>query len=133
MLKAGGETTVTVLKSIIGRIWENGDWPQDRVTSEFITSSPYRKFRELQNVECISLISHAAKVTLEIIRTRIQYYLEPHIADEQFVSGKGTTEAIITIRNVIGKSVEKQNARLWLMFFDYGDLTPWIMTPCGQH
>ena len=28
MLKAGGETTVTVLKSIIDRIWENGDWPQ---------------------------------------------------------------------------------------------------------
>ena len=29
MLKAGGETTVTVLKSIIDKIWENGDWPQD--------------------------------------------------------------------------------------------------------
>ena len=28
MLKAGGETTVTVLKSIIDRIWENGEWPQ---------------------------------------------------------------------------------------------------------
>jgi len=35
----------------------------------------------------------------------IQYYLEPHIADEQFgfVPGKGTTEIIITLRNVTEK------------------------------
>jgi len=37
MLKAGGETTVTVLKPIIDRIWENGELPQDWVTSELIT------------------------------------------------------------------------------------------------
>jgi len=61
-----------------------------------------------------------ANITLEIIRTRIQYYLEPHIADKQFgfVSGKGTMEAIITLRNVIEKSIKRQNARLWLMFID---------------
>jgi len=100
MLKA-----VTVLRSIIDRIWENGDWPQDWITSELITIPKVSGTAICGKHRTVSLISHAAKVTLEIIRTRIQYYLEPHIADEQFgfVSGKGTTEAIITLRNFIEK------------------------------
>ena len=58
----------------------------------------------------------------------IKYYLEQHIADERFgfVSGKGTTEAIMTLRNVIEKSVKRQKSMR-------NHLTPWIMIPCGQH
>ena len=88
----------------------------------------FRNCRLCEKHRTISLISHAAKVTWEIIRMCIKYYLEQHIADERFgfVSGKGTTEAIMTLRNVIEKSVKRQKSMR-------NHLTPWIMIPCGQH
>ena len=45
----------------------------------------------------------------------------PQIAEEQFgfVAGKGTTDAILTMRNIIEKTVKRQDQQLWLMFVDY--------------
>jgi len=105
MLKVGGETTVTVLKPIIDRIWENGQWRVATRLGNLRIDHHTESFRNCR-IWTASALSHMQqKVTLEIIRTRIQYYLEPHIADEQFgfVPGKGTTETIITLRNSLKK------------------------------
>ena len=69
----------------------------------------------------ISLISHASKVLLEILRVRLSHYITPQISEEQFgfLPGKGTTNAILTLRNIIEKTVKRQNQELWLMFVDY--------------
>lgn len=70
----------------------------------------------------ISLISHASKVLLDIIRRRLTPYVQVVMADEQFVfvQGKGTSEAIIASRNIMEKAIEKQtDEKLWLLFVDY--------------
>ena len=43
------------------------------------------------------------------------------MAEEQFgfVKGKGTTDAIIALRNIIEKSNARQDQELWLLFIDY--------------
>ncbi|XP_037790514.1 uncharacterized protein LOC119585851 [Penaeus monodon] len=69
-----------------------------------------------------SLISHASKILLEILRQRLQYYLAPEIAEEQFgfTAGKGTTDAILAVRNIIQKVVNKQEEdQVWFLFIDY--------------
>ena len=61
------------------------------------------------------------KIFLEILKMRINYYVGPHIGEEQFgfVQGKGTADAMLTIRNIIEKTQKKQGSQLWLMFVDY--------------
>ncbi len=51
-----------------------------------------------------------------------EHYIGPEIAEEQFgfTPGKGTTDAILTIRNIIQKVKKKQiEEELWLLFIDY--------------
>ena len=121
LLKAGGETVIDALKSIIDSLWVTGEWPEEWVMSELIALPKEAGTQECTKHRTISLISHASKVALNIIRQRIQQYLFSEIADEQFgfVPGKGTVEAMICLRNLIEKSVKRQERSLWLMFVDY--------------
>ena len=121
LLKAGGETTVMSLKAIIDQIWETGEWPDDWVMSELITLPKVTGTFECDKHRTISLISHAAKIALEVIRLRVNHFIAPQIAEEQFglVSGKGTTDAIIVLRNIIEKAVKRKGAKLWILVVDY--------------
>ena len=73
--------------------------------SELITLPKVTGTFECDKHRTISLISHAAKIALEVIRLRVNHFIAPQIAEEQFgfVSGKGTTDAIIVLRNIIEK------------------------------
>ena len=121
MIKAGGDTVVQAMKTIIDQIWKTGDWPSDWTQSEIITLPKVPGTQDCSKHRTISLISHASKVLLEIIRCRISHYVMPQIAEEQFgfVTGKGTTDAILTIRNIIEKTIKRQDQELWMMFVDY--------------
>ena len=122
-IQAGGETSVEIMKNIIDNVWNTGEWPDDWVVSEMITIPKVEGTQECSKHRTLSLISHASKILLEIIRSRISYYINPNIADEQFgfMPGKGTTDAILTLRNIIQKSVKKkeQEGKLYLVFIDY--------------
>ena len=67
------------------------------------------------------LLLIASKVLLEVLRQRLSYYTTPEIADEQFgfTKGKGTTDAIVALRNIVEKANSQQNEELWLLFIDY--------------
>ena len=121
MIKAGGETVVQAMKTIIDNIWKTGDWPTDWTQSEIITLPKVPGTQNCSKHRTISLLCHASKVLLEIIRSRLAYFVLPQIAEEQFgfVAGKGTNDAILTIRNIIEKTVKRQDQQLWLMFVDY--------------
>ena len=120
-LKAGGETVVSLLKSIIDHVWKTGEWPDEWTVSELVVMPKVAGTQECTKHRTLSLISHASKVLLEILRERLNHFLGPEIADEQFgfVSGKGTTDAMLVLRNVIEKVKDKQDQELWLMFIDY--------------
>ena len=89
--------------------------------SELITLPKVTGTFECDKHRTISLISHAAKIALEVIRLRVNHFIAPQIAEEQFgfVSGKGTTDAIIVLRNIIEKAVKRKGAKLWILFVDY--------------
>ena len=59
---------------------------------------------------------------LEILKKRLQNYLNPEIAEEQFgfTAGKGTTDAILVARNIIQKVAKKDDEnQVWFLFIDY--------------
>lgn len=120
-LKAGGETVIKAVKKIIDHVWTTGDWPGDWSLSEMIPLPKTSGTQECTNFRTISLISHAAKILLEVIRNRLAYFINPEIAEVQFgfMPGKGTSDAILALRNIIEKTVKKQNQQLWIMFVDY--------------
>ena len=121
IIKAGGETVVQAMKTVIDNIWKTGEWPTDWTQSEIITLPKVPGTQDCAKHRTISLLCHASKVLLEVIRSRLEYFVLPQIAEEQFgfVAGKGTTDAILTMRNIIEKTVKRQDQQLWLMFVDY--------------
>ena len=68
----------------------------------------------------ISLMSHVTKLLLRIIMMRVRNKINPEIAEEQcgFVEGKGTTNAIFTLRTLIERALEIQKD-IYLCFIDY--------------
>lgn len=121
-LKAGGETSIEMLKQVIDKIWATGEWPEEWTISELIVLPKTPKTRDCGKHRTISLISHASKILLEIIRNRMSYHVHREMAEEQFgfVPGKGTTEAIIALRNILEKATQKNNEEeLWVLFIDY--------------
>ena len=121
-LKAGGQTVVKALKNIIDKIWRTGEWPDEWTVSELVTLPKVAGSQECTKYRTISLISHASKVLLEILRKRLQHYLDPEIAEEQFgfTAGKGTTDAILVARNIIQKVAKKDDEnQVWFLFVDY--------------
>jgi hypothetical protein len=120
-LKAGGETVVKAVKKIIDQIWTSGKWPKVWSLSELIPLPKTSGAQECSKFRTISLISHAAKILLEIIRSRLAYLLNPEISEVQFgfMPGKGTSDAILALRNIIEKTMKRQNQELWIMFVDY--------------
>uniref|UniRef100_H3B9I2 Reverse transcriptase domain-containing protein n=1 Tax=Latimeria chalumnae TaxID=7897 RepID=H3B9I2_LATCH len=121
-LKAGGETLLNIMKAIIDNIWETGEWPDEWVRSEIVTIPKVAGTQECEKHRTLSLISHALKILLEILRQRISHFTSTEIGEEQFgfVQGKGTMDAILILRNIIKKVVKKKvDTQLWLLFVDY--------------
>ena len=66
------DDAVKVLHSICHQIWKTQQWPQDRKRSVFIPIPKKGKAKECSNYYTIALISHASKVMLKILQTRLQ-------------------------------------------------------------
>ena len=68
----------------------------------------------------ISLISHAAKILLEVIKKIRTPLIEKRISKNQFSfrKGKGTREAIFIARILSERTIEKKKT-IYLCFVDY--------------
>ena len=62
---------VKVLHSIRQQIWKTQQWPQDWKRLVFISVPKKGNAKECSNYRTIALISHARKVMLTIIQTRL--------------------------------------------------------------
>ena len=69
------DDAVKVLHSICQQIWKTQKWPQDWKRSDFIPISKKGNAKEFSNYLIIALISHASKVTLKILKARLQHYM----------------------------------------------------------
>ena len=61
--------------------------------------------KECSNYHIIALISHASKVVLKILQTRLQQYVNHELPNVQagFRKGRGTRDQIVNIRWIITK------------------------------
>ena len=66
------DDAVKVLQSICQHIWKTQQWPQDCKRSVFIPIPKKVNAKECSNYRTIALISHASKVMLKILQTRLR-------------------------------------------------------------
>ena len=69
------DDAVKLLHSICQQIWKTQQWPQDWKRSVFIPILKKGNAKECANYLTIALISHASKVMLKILQTRLQQYV----------------------------------------------------------
>ena len=76
--------------------------------------------KECSNYCTIALISHASKVTLKILRARLQQYTNRELPDvpSGFRKGRGTRNQIANIHWIIEKAKEFQK-NIYSCFIDY--------------
>ena len=66
------DDAVKVLHSICQQIWKTQQWPQDWKRSVFIPIPKKGNAKECSNYRTMVLISHASKVMLKILQSRLQ-------------------------------------------------------------
>ena len=111
---------VKVLHSKYQQIWKTQQWPQDWKRSVFIPIPKKCNAKECSNYCAMALISHASKVMLKILQTRLQQYVNQEIPGVQagFRKGRGTRDQIANIHWIIEKAREFQK-NIYFCFIDY--------------
>ena len=75
------DDAMKVLHSICQQIWKTQQWPQDWKGSVLILIPKKVNVKESSNYYTIALISHASKVMLKILQTRLQQYVNCELPD----------------------------------------------------
>jgi len=84
------DDAVKVLHSIRQQIWKTQQWPQDWKRSDLIPIPKKGNVKECSNYRTIALISHASKVMLKILQTRLQQVI--HQISIGYLFHKGARE-----------------------------------------
>ena len=84
--------------------------------------------KNAQTTAQFTLISHASKVTLQILQARLQQYVNHELPDVQadFRKGRETRDQIANIRWIIEKAREFQK-NIYFCFIDYARAFVWIV------
>ena len=87
---------------------------------QFSFQSQKGNAKECSNYCTIALISHASKLMLKILQTRLQQYVNRKLSDVQagFRKGRGTRDQIANIHWIIKKATEFQR-NIYFCFIDY--------------
>ena len=111
------DDAVKVLHSTCQQIWKTHQWPQYWKRSGFIPIPKKGNAKECSNYHIIALISHASKVMLKILQSRLQQYVNRELPDVQagFRNGR---DQIASIRWIIEKA-RKFQKNIYFCFIDY--------------
>ena len=114
------DDAVKVLHSICQQVWKTQQLPQDWKRSVFTPIPKKGNPKECSNYRTIALISHASKLMLNILQSRLQQYVNRELLDVQagFRKGRGTRDQIANIHQIIDKVREFQK-NLYFCFIDY--------------
>ena len=102
------DDAMNALHSLCQQIWKTQQWPEDWKRSVFIPTPKKGNTEECLNYCSIGLISHASKVMLKILQTRLKQYMKRELPDVQphFRKGRGTRDQIANICWIIEKARE---------------------------
>ena len=128
------DDAVKVLHSICQKIWKTQQWPQDWKTSVFIPIPKKGNAKECSNDRTIALISHASKVMLKILQTRLQQYVNHELQDVQagFRKGRGSKVKLPTSAESWKKQESSRKASISAFLTMPKPLTVWIIINCGK-
>ena len=88
-----------MLHSICQQIWKTQQWPQDWKKSVSTPIPQKGNVKKCSNYHTVALISHAIKVILKILQTRLQKYVNWEVPDVQvrFRKSRETKDQIANI------------------------------------
>ena len=127
------DDAVKVLRSICQQIQKTQQWPQDWKRSVFIPVPKKGNAKEYSNYCTIALISHASKVKLKILQSRLQQYVNHELPDVQAGFRKGR-ETRVKLPVSFGSQKKQQNSRKTnsATLTIPKPLTVWITINCGK-
>lgn len=101
---------------VINEIYETGILPEDFVQSIFIPIPKVNKAKNCGDFRTISLICHASKILLHIIKNRITPIVEASISESQlgFRSGRGTRDGLFILRTINERMIERQKKYIFV-------------------
>ena len=84
----------------------------------FHSNPKERECQRMFKYPTIAHISHASKVMLKILQSRLQYYMNCELPEFQagFSKGRGTTDQIANICRIIEKSERVPEKNLFLLY-----------------
>ena len=90
--------------------------------------------KECSNYRTIALISHASKVMLQIVKARLQQYMnhEPPDVQAGFRKGRGTRDQIANIAGSSKKQESSRKTSISALLTMPKPLTVWITINCGK-
>ena len=120
MIQAVGTFGISKVTELANTIYNSGEVPKQILQSIFIALPKKAGTIKCDNYGLISLISHITKIILRILMNRNKRRINEAISDVQFgyKSGKGTRNAILCLRMIMKKAIEKQKD-LYICFIDY--------------
>ena len=129
LIRAGGDEIANKLYELVKLIWDTGKWPADYTMSAMIPLPKKSNATDCCQYRTISLISHASKILLKIIKKRIDPKIHEVLGENQygFRPGVGTRDAMATLR-ILSERMLEQNRTLYVCFIDYEkafDRLPW--------
>ena len=83
LFKSLKEDAIKVLHSLCQEIWKTQQWSQDWKRSGLILIPKKGSIKECANHLTIALISHASKVMLKILHSRLQHYANQELRNVQ--------------------------------------------------
>ena len=126
------DDTVKVLHSICQQVWKAQQWPQDWKSSVFILIPKKGNAKECSNYLTFALISHARKVMLKILQTRLQQYVNRELPDVQAGFRKGSRTKLPTSTGSWKKQESSRKTSISALLTMPKPLTVWIAINCGK-
>ena len=120
ILKADLETSVDVLHYYLHKVREQEQIPEDWHRGLIVKLPKKGDLTKCSNWEGITLMVVAAKVLGRMIITQIRDGIDNKLHQEQagFRKGRGTTEQIFILRNII-EQCNEWNSNLYVCFVDF--------------
>ena len=115
-------------------IWKTQQWPQDWKRSVFIPIPKKNNAKECSNYLTVALISHASKVMLKILQTRLQQYVTHELPDVQagLRKGRGTRDQMAKSVALSKKLKSSRKTSISALLTMPKPLTVWITINCGK-
>ena len=111
---------------------EAQQWPQNLKRSVFIPIPKKGSAKERSSYHTIALISHASKVILIVLQTKLQQYVSHELPDFQTGFRKGRELKFPTSIRSSKKQESSRKISLSVLLTMPKPLTVWIMTNCGK-